>query len=53
MWANRLTRKYRKDLFDKHQFTKEELKLLKELDEGEENPKWLKEALEKGNKFTK
>ena len=49
----RLTRKHRPDLFEKHELTKQDKKLLKELDEGEENPKWLTEALEKGKKFTK
>ena len=49
----RLTRKYRKDLFDKYQLTKEDIKLLKELDLGNNEPKWLKDALEKGKKFIK
>ena len=49
----RITRKYRPDLFEKHELTKQDEKLLKELDEGEEEPKWLKQALEKGQKFTK
>ena len=47
----KLTKKYRPDLFDKHNFTKEELKLLQEIEEGNESPKWLEDALEKGKKF--
>ena len=49
----RLTREHRPDLFKKHELTKQDKKLLNELDEGEENPKWMQEALEKGKKFTK
>lgn len=47
----KLTKKYRPDLFEKHTLTKEEQKLLQEIIEGEENPKWLTDALEKGKKF--
>lgn len=49
----RLTREHRPDLFKKHELTKQDKKLLNELDEGEENPKWMQDALEKGKKFTK
>ena len=49
----RLTREHRPDLFKKHELTKQDKKLLNELDEGEEKPKWMQEALEKGKKFTK
>lgn len=49
----KLTREKRKDLFDKHELTKQDKKLLKEIDEGIDEPKWLKEALEKGKKFIK
>ena len=49
----RLTKKHRPDLFAKHNQTKQDKKLLDELDKGEDNPKWLSEALEKGKKFTK
>ena len=49
----RLTREYRKDLFEKYQLTKADLKLLKELDEGIDQPKWLTDALAKGKKFIK
>lgn len=45
-----LTKKYRKDLFDKHQLTKQENKLL---DEGEEKASWELAAIEKGKKFIK
>ena len=49
----RLTRKHRPDMFNKHELTKQDKKLLNELDQGEENPKWMQYALEKGKKFTK
>ena len=49
----RLTKKYRPDLFEKHIFTKQDKKLLDEISKGDENPKWMQEALEKGKKFTK
>lgn len=49
----KLTRELRKDLFDKHELTKEDKKLLKELDDGNSNPKWLTDALIKGKKFIK
>ena len=49
----RLTREHRPDLFKKHELTKQDKKLLVELDKGEENPKWMQQALEKGKKFTK
>ena len=49
----RLTREHRPDLFKKHELTKQDKKLLNELDQGEDNPKWLTDALEKGKKFTK
>ena len=48
----RLTKKYRPDLLEKYQFSKEEMKLLKEL-ETDETPKWEKDAIEKGKKFIK
>ncbi len=47
-----LTKKYRPDLFEKYNFNKQDLKLLKEIDE-KETPKWEIEAIEKGSKFTK
>ena len=49
----RLTKEHRPDLFKKHELTKQDKKLLNELNEGEENPKWMQDALEKGKKFTK
>ena len=45
----RLTKKYRPDLLEDYVFTKEELKLLKEL-ESEETPKWEKDAIAKSKK---
>ena len=49
----KLTRIYRKDLYDKFPLNKEDTKLIKELDNHEEEPKWLKDALLKGKKFMK
>ena len=49
----RLTREHRPDLFSKHVLTKQDQKLLKEIDEGEDEPKWLKQAIDKGQKFIK
>ncbi|MCR5505650.1 MAG: tRNA (guanosine(37)-N1)-methyltransferase TrmD [Bacilli bacterium] len=48
----KITKENRLDLFNKYELTKEDKKLLKEL-ESEETPKWEKEALEKGHKFIK
>lgn len=48
----KITKQYRPDLFNKYNFSKKELKLLKEL-ETDETPKWEKEAIEKGHKFIK
>ena len=47
-----LTRKYRPDLFAKIPLSKQDKKLLAEL-ESDETPKWEKAALEKGKKFMK
>lgn len=49
----KITREHRPDMFIKHELTKQDKKLLKEIDKGEDNPKWLVDALEKGKKFTK
>lgn len=49
----KITKKYRPDLFEKHELSKQDKKLLEEIDENINEPKWLKEALEKGKKFTK
>lgn len=48
----KLTKEYRKDLFDKYELNKQERKLLDELN-SDEQPKWEKVALEKGHKFIK
>ena len=45
----KLTKKYRPDLLKDYVFTKEELKLLKEL-ENDETPKWEKDAIAKSKK---
>lgn len=49
----RLTRSLRPDLFEKYHLSKQEKKLLDEIIEGEEEPEWLKKAIEKGHKFIK
>lgn len=49
----KLTRANRPDLFEQHELTKQEKKLLEEIDQNNDEPKWLNEALEKGKKFTK
>ncbi len=48
--ALRLTKEYRPDLFEKFTLSKEDKKLLAEL-ESDETPSWEKSALEKGHKF--
>ena len=48
----RLTKKYRQDLFDTLSLTKQDKKLLDEL-ESTETPKWEKDAILKGHKFIK
>jgi tRNA (guanine37-N1)-methyltransferase len=50
--ALKLTKEFRPDMFSSYTFSKQELKLLKEL-ESDEMPKWEKDALEKGHKFIK
>ena len=45
----KLTKEYRPDLLKDYKYSKEELKLLKEL-EDEETPKWEKDAISKGKK---
>lgn len=47
-----LTMKYRPDLFDKIELSKQDKKLLEEIDSGI-TPKWEIEAIEKGRKFKK
>lgn len=49
----KITKENRPDLFNKHKQTKLDQKLLKEIELGEDEPKWYKDALEKGKKFTK
>lgn len=49
----KITREKRPDLFKKHELSKQDKKLLQEIDSGDEEPKWLKEALNKGKKFIK
>lgn len=49
----KLTRECRKDLFDKYPLSKQDKKLLSELDNGDETPDWETKAIEKGHKFIK
>lgn len=48
----KLTREYRKDLFDKYPLSKQDKKLLEEIDK-DETPKWETDAIIKGHKFIK
>ena len=48
----RLTKKYRPDLLKNYKLSKEEIKLMDELS-SDEQPKWEKDAIEKGKKFIK
>ena len=50
--ALKLTKEHRPDLFIKYQLSKQEKKLLDELN-SDEQPKWEKDAIEKGKKFIK
>ena len=50
--ALKLTKEHRPDLFEKVNLTKEDQKLLKELNNNE-TPDWEKQAIEKGHKFIK
>jgi len=47
----KLTKELRSDLLENRKYTKEELKLLKEIEENIDEPKWLVDALEKAKKF--
>lgn len=47
----RLTIKHRPDLLINRKFTKEELKLIKEIEDGVEEPKWLTDAVNNAKKF--
>ena len=51
--ALRLTKKYRPDLFSNYELSKQDKKLLSELENNIAEPKWYKDALEKGKKFIK
>lgn len=48
----KLTKEYRPDLFEQYPLSKQEKKLLDELN-SDEQPKWEKDAIEKGKKFIK
>ena len=48
----KLTKEYRKDLYEKYNLNKQDKKLLMEL-ENDEAPKWETDAIEKGKKFIK
>ena len=48
----KLTKEYRKDLFDKYELNKQEKKLLDEL-YSDEQPEWERAAIDKGHKFIK
>ena len=48
----KLTKEYRPDLLEKYPLSKQEKKLLDELN-NDEQPKWEKDAIEKGKKFIK
>ncbi len=50
--ALKLTKEHRPDLFEKVNLTKEDQKLLRELN-NDETPDWEKQAIEKGHKFIK
>ena len=49
----RITKECRPDLFSEYKLTKSDLKLLKEIEENDNNPKWYQEAIENANKFMK
>ncbi len=49
----RITKDHRKDLFDKVELSKQDKKLLQEIDEDNNNPDWEVRAIEKGKKFIK
>lgn len=50
--AIKLTKKYREDLYNSYNFSKQDKKLLQEINEGV-TPKWEEDALIKGHKFIK
>ena len=49
--ALRITKEKRPDLFKKIELSKQDKKLLKEIEDGDDNPKWMLDALSKGKKF--
>lgn len=49
----KITKENRPDLFKKHTLSKLDNKLLKEIELGDDEPKWYMDAIEKGKKFTK
>ena len=49
--ALRITKEKRPDLFKKIELSKQDKKLLKEIEDGDDNPKWMNDALTKGKKF--
>ena len=49
----KITREYRNDLFENYTLSKSEKKLLDEINQGNEEPEWQKNAIEKGKKFIK
>lgn len=49
----KLTKELRKDLFDKYQLSKQDKKLLDEIEKNDESPKWEQSAIEKAKKFIK
>lgn len=49
----KITREYRKDLFNSYKLSKQDLKLLKEIDDGDKEAEWEIKAKEKGHKFMK
>jgi len=48
-----LTREYRPDLFTNYSLSKQDMKLIQEIDSKENSPKWEQEAISKGQKFIK
>ena len=47
----KLTKELRTDLLANRKYSKEELKLLKEIEENNNEPKWYQDALNKAKKF--
>lgn len=49
----KLTKEYRNDLFEKVELSKQDKRLLVEIQEGNDSPDWETKAIEKGHKFIK